>query len=227
MHWPLGSSMHSSGEMYLRRRNDRLNDTQKTYAAQAAFFSNGKVLKSRRLGTITPTLWQHCSMKIRTRQRGKLSTELHVSQPSVVRILKASCYHPYKLRVAQELTDEDRSHRRVFLPKLNFNFWKMILDHFTSFSLLTKPTFTWTGQWIVITFVIGLTILQNGTANNRCTVPEFLSGELYGKVASLALSSLKTTSMVPIIWRCCRNISFPISVRRTYRSKNSSSIEVV
>ena len=42
------------------------------------------------------------------------SKELHVSQPSVVRILKASNYHPYKLRIVQELSEEDRSHRKVF-----------------------------------------------------------------------------------------------------------------
>lgn len=44
----------------------------------------------------------------------RASAELDISQPSVVRILKACDYHPYKLRVVQELTEEDKAHRKVF-----------------------------------------------------------------------------------------------------------------
>ncbi|MEM9437415.1 MAG: hypothetical protein AAGA15_10265, partial [Pseudomonadota bacterium] len=44
----------------------------------------------------------------------RASSELDIGQPSVVRILKACDYHPYKLRVVQELTEEDKAHRKVF-----------------------------------------------------------------------------------------------------------------
>lgn len=42
------------------------------------------------------------------------SSELKVSQSSVVRILKACDYHPYKLRIVQELSEEDMGHRVSF-----------------------------------------------------------------------------------------------------------------
>lgn len=44
----------------------------------------------------------------------RASAELEISQSSIVRNLKACDYHPYKLRIVHELTEEDKAHRKVF-----------------------------------------------------------------------------------------------------------------